>query len=65
MNLGVSHRLAFIDILRGIAVVWMIETHVVDVCLAPLWKVGSLYHLIYISNGFVAVGFDFGAGAGF
>lgn len=60
-----THRLAFIDVLRGLAVVWMIETHVLNVCLDPLSKKGWLYGMLHMSNGFVAVAFVFCAGAGF
>lgn len=60
-----KHRFVFIDVLRGLAVLWMIETHVVDVVLAKPFKSGWLYNLINISNGFVAVTFLFCAGAGF
>ncbi|QLH54944.1 MAG: hypothetical protein CH6_4425 [Candidatus Kapaibacterium sp.] len=60
-----KHRYIFIDVLRGLAVLWMIETHVVDVVLAKQFKVGWLYNTINISNGFVAVTFLFCAGAGF
>ena len=58
-------RLIFIDVMRGIAVIWMIETHVVDVFLDNSLKHGSFYTLLNISNGFVAVAFIFCAGAGF
>lgn len=58
-------RLSFIDVLRGLAVLWMIETHMVDMCLAPRFKTGSLYGWLNLSNGFVAVTFIFCAGAGF
>lgn len=59
-----SKRLIFIDVLRGIAVIWMIETHGLRV-LAAEFKSGSFYNLLNISNGFVAVVFLFCAGAGF
>jgi uncharacterized membrane protein len=58
-------RQIFIDVLRGIAVLWMIETHVVDVCLWRDFKHGFFYDMLNISNGFVAVTFLFCAGAGF
>ena len=58
-------RLIFIDVLRGIAVLWMIETHVTDVCLWGDFKHGFFYDMLNISNGFVAVTFLFCAGAGF
>lgn len=60
-----KHRYLFIDVLRGIAVLWMIETHVVDVVLYPSFKSGWFYRILNISNGFVAVAFLFCAGAGF
>lgn len=60
-----KHRYLFIDVLRGIAVFWMIETHAVDVVLAPSFKSGWFYNLLNISNGFVAVTFLFCSGAGF
>lgn len=58
-------RLIFIDVMRGIAVLWMIETHVIDIVLHQPWKSGFFYGLVNISNGFVAVSFLFCAGAGF
>lgn len=59
------HRLAFIDALRGLAVLWMIETHVVNACLAPGYREHWLFGFLTLTNGFVAVGFLFFAGAGF
>jgi uncharacterized membrane protein len=60
-----KHRYVFIDVLRGLAVLWMVETHVVDVVLMKSFKSGWFYNLLNISNGFVAVAFLFCAGAGF
>jgi acyltransferase len=60
-----SQRLTFIDILRGIACVWMIETHAVNAFLNDSFTDGMLYNALKISNGFVAVTFIFCAGAGF
>lgn len=60
-----KERLDFIDYLRGLAVLWMIEVHVIDVCLAGTLKHGWFYNLVNISNGFVAVAFIFCAGIGF
>ncbi len=60
-----KERLTFIDVMRGIAVLWMIETHVNDVVLSNHFKSGSFYTLLNISNGMVAVSFLFCAGAGF
>ncbi len=60
-----TQRLGFVDALRGLAVVWMIETHVVHICLSSIWKTGWWYWLVNLSNGYVAVAFVFCAGAGF
>lgn len=60
-----KNRLAFIDVLRGIACIWMIETHVVNVFLDSAFKQNWLFNQINMSNGFVAVSFIFCAGAGF
>ena len=59
-----KERLAFIDVLRGWAVLWMVETHVVNACLAEPYRQGWLFGLLELSNGFVAVTFLFCAGAG-
>ncbi len=57
-------RLLCLDLFRGIAVLWMIETHVLDASLAKIWKQGWLFDHINLSNGFVSVSFLFCAGAG-
>ncbi|HRP01153.1 MAG TPA: heparan-alpha-glucosaminide N-acetyltransferase domain-containing protein [Candidatus Kapabacteria bacterium] len=59
-----KERLIFIDILRGLAVIWMIQTHTLSL-MANEFKTGLFYSLLNISNGFVAVTFLFCAGAGF
>ena len=59
-----KERLAFIDVLRGWAVLWMIQTHVANACLAEPYRQGWLFGLLELSNGFVAVTFLFCAGAG-
>lgn len=58
-------RLGFIDILRGIACVWMIETHVVNACMAWGYRQGWAFNLLNTTNGYVSVTFIFCAGAGF
>lgn len=60
-----KERLSYLDYLRGIAALWMIEVHIVDICLADNLKQGTFYDILNISNGFVAVCFIFCAGAGF
>ncbi len=59
-----KERLIFIDILRGIAVIWMIQTHTLSI-MANEFKTGFFYGLLNMSNGYVAVTFLFCAGAGF
>lgn len=65
MEASKKERYVFIDVLRGIAVFWMIETHTLDAFFYNDLKQGWLYNAINISNGFVAVAFLFCAGAGF
>lgn len=60
-----SGRLTFIDVLRGAACVWMIETHVLNAFMTDYYRSGWLYEAVSLSNGFVAVTFIFCAGAGF
>ena len=58
-------RYVFIDVLRGLSVLWMIETHVMDAVMHPDFKHGLIYYLFDLSNGFVSVAFLFFAGSGF
>lgn len=58
-------RLPFIDILRGIACIWMIETHAVNAFLDAAFMNSPWFTFVKVSNGFVAVTFIFCAGAGF
>ncbi len=60
-----KQRLTFIDILRGIACVWMIETHVVNACLNWEHRSGWIFNVLNTTNGYVSVTFIFCAGAGF
>jgi uncharacterized membrane protein len=60
-----SERLAFIDIMRGVACVWMIQTHIVNACLNPEYRSSWFFTPLNTSNGYVSVSFIFCAGAGF
>jgi uncharacterized membrane protein len=60
-----KQRLLFIDLLRGLAAIWMIETHNVNSFLSSQYQGGWFFSGVSISNGFVAVCFIFCAGAGF
>lgn len=64
MTVTKSQRLIFIDVLRGLAVILMIEAHTMAL-MSNLYKQGFLYGFLNISNGFVSVAFLFCAGAGF
>jgi len=55
-------RFQFIDIFRGCAVFFMIETHVVNALLLPPIKDGFAFKLLTFFNGFVAPSFLFCAG---
>jgi uncharacterized membrane protein len=58
-------RLAFVDILRGIACVWMIQVHVTNACMAWGYRQSWMFNLLNTTNGYVSVTFIFCAGAGF
>ncbi len=57
-------RFTFFDVLRGLAVLWMIQVHITNVFLDPALRSGSFFQLLNISNGFVAPAFIFCAGGG-
>ena len=57
-------RYVFLDVLRGLAVLWMIQVHVTNVFLDPDLRTGWFFELLNISNGFVAPAFLFCAGSG-
>jgi predicted acyltransferase len=59
-----SQRYAFLDVLRAIAVIWMIQVHVTNVFLDTELRSGWFFTLLNISNGFVAPTFIFCAGGG-
>jgi uncharacterized membrane protein len=59
-----SHRFAFLDVLRGFAVLWMIQVHLTNVLIDPSLRGTLIFDLLNISNGFVAPAFIFCSGAG-
>lgn len=59
-----GERFAFLDVVRGLAVIWMIQVHVTNVVLDPLLRSGWFFDALNISNGFIAPSFIFCAGAG-
>jgi uncharacterized membrane protein len=58
-------RFPFIDALRGLAVVFMMETHTVNALLGSGLKQGALFAALTYVNGLVAPAFLFCAGLGF
>jgi uncharacterized membrane protein len=57
-----AKRLAFIDMLRGWAVIVMIETHVVNATILPAIRDSGPFELLNFINGLVAPAFLFASG---
>jgi uncharacterized membrane protein len=57
-----SKRLAFIDLLRGWAVIVMIETHMTNATIIPELRSTGLFDVINFINGLVAPSFLFASG---
>lgn len=57
-------RYVFLDVLRGIAVLWMIQVHITNVLLDPALRTTIFFDALNLSNGFVAPTFIFAAGSG-
>ncbi|ABS26731.1 acyltransferase family protein [Anaeromyxobacter sp. Fw109-5] len=55
-------RKLWLDWQRGLAVLFMIEVHVLDAWLAPDARTGAVYHALRMLGGFAAPGFLFMAG---
>ncbi|MCE9625978.1 MAG: DUF1624 domain-containing protein [Deltaproteobacteria bacterium] len=58
-----NHRYLFLDILRGIAVLWMIPTHVLGILLNTQASENPYYQIFLPTTGYVAVAFIFCAGS--
>lgn len=59
-----GQRFMFLDVLRGIAVLWMIQVHITNQLVDPALRPTAFFHALNISNGYVAPTFIFCAGAG-
>jgi uncharacterized membrane protein len=57
-----SHRLDWLDAVRGLAVLGMLETHAVNAFLAPDWRSGAGFGWLAFGNGLVAPAFLWIAG---
>ncbi|KUO61020.1 hypothetical protein APF79_12760 [bacterium BRH_c32] len=57
-----SDRLVFIDLLKGLVLLMMIETHVFNPLLLPVYKEAPWFGLINFINGLVAPSFLFASG---
>ena len=55
-------RKLWLDWQRGLAVLFMVEVHVLDAWLAPDARGGAAYHALRMLGGFAAPGFLFMAG---
>jgi hypothetical protein len=60
-----SRRVEFIDLLRGWAVIVMIETHVVNATLLTTLRQSDFHHVLTFLNGLVAPTFVFASGMAF
>ena len=57
-------RLMFLDVARGIAVLWMIQVHITNQLIDPALRSSYAFRALNLSNGYVAPTFMFCAGAG-
>jgi uncharacterized membrane protein len=57
MAVSTKNRLAFIDLLRGWALIVMIEVHVFNAFIMPVLKTTSWFHVLNFINGLVAPSF--------
>jgi uncharacterized membrane protein len=64
VSLAKQKRLLSVDLLRGVAVFGMIETHVVGLVLAPDGRGSMAFDVLDLMNGLVAPAFLFAAGFG-
>lgn len=60
--MGTKNRAQFIDMLKGLALLVMIEVHVVNVFLSPSIKAQSWFEILTFINGLVAPAFTFTSG---
>src|SRR5512135_2725297 len=60
-----SKRVQYIDLLRGWAVIVMIETHVFNATLRPDIKTTDFFDILNFINGLVAPSFIFASGLAF
>ena len=62
MTLTIKNRLAFIDLLRGWAIIVMVEVHVFNAFILPEIKMTSWFTILNFINGLVAPSFTFISG---
>lgn len=60
-----NSRFIFLDVARGLAVLWMIQVHITSVFIDPAIHVNTSFDILNVTNGYVAPTFIFLAGAGF
>lgn len=59
-----TQRYVFLDVLRALAILWMIQVHITNVIAEPSLRHGFWGNLLFLSNGFVAPTFILCAGIG-
>jgi uncharacterized membrane protein len=59
---GLSNRVTWLDAVRGLAVLGMLETHTVNTLLDPMWKENAVFPWLAFCNGLVAPAFLWIAG---
>ncbi|MBU3741713.1 MAG: DUF1624 domain-containing protein, partial [Candidatus Kapabacteria bacterium] len=59
-----TQRFMFLDVARGIAVLWMIQVHITNQLIDPAIRSTIPFRALNLSNGYVAPTFIFCAGAG-
>jgi len=58
-----TNRLLWVDLLKGLAVIWMIEVHATNALVRPALRAGTAFDWLNYGNGLIAPAFLFTSGA--
>jgi len=58
-----TNRLLWVDLLKGLAVIWMIEVHATNALVRPALRAGAAFDWLNYGNGLIAPAFLFTSGA--
>jgi len=58
-----TNRLLWVDLLKGLAVIWMIEVHATNALVRPALRTGATFDWLNYGNGLIAPAFLFTSGA--